>query len=266
MPQPTVWHHGLMAREWAEFETDLGEEGTYFQGLVEAFGQPALDLGCGTGRLLVPFLQAGLDVDGCELSADMLAQCRARAEKAGLSPRLYRQAMHELDLPRRYRTIFACGVIGLGGERQLTRQGMRRCYEHLRPGGVFVFDVTARWNDPPAWLSRLPKHRQTLPDPWGTPRKRKRLADGSELELTVRTVAVDPLAEAQTRQVRLRLYRDGELLEEEVHSQRYEEYGRNELVLVLELAGFRDIQILGDYTDQSATSDHRNLVFLARKE
>ena len=32
---------------------------------IEESGQPALDLGCGTGRLLLPFLRAGLDVDGC---------------------------------------------------------------------------------------------------------------------------------------------------------------------------------------------------------
>jgi SAM-dependent methyltransferase len=265
MNQPTVWHHGLVARDWAEFETDGGPEGAYFRRVVEASGQPALDLGCGTGRLLLPLLRAGLDVDGCEISTDMLAQCREAAEKQGLSPRLYQQAMHELDLPRRYRTIFACGVVGLGGERPLTREGMRRCYEHLRPGGVFAFDLTARWNDRPAWLSRLPENRQALPEEWPPSSERKRLADGSELELATRTVAVDPLAETQIRQIRARLWRGGELLKEEIHTQRYEEYGKNELVLVLERAGFDDIQIFGDYSDEPATSDHRNLVFVARK-
>ena len=74
----------------------------------------------------------------------------------GISPRLYAHAMHELDLPRRYKTIFACGVVGLGGERRLTMKAIRRCYEHLRPGGVFTFDYAPRWNDPPAWLNRSP--------------------------------------------------------------------------------------------------------------
>ncbi|MFB2351895.1 class I SAM-dependent methyltransferase, partial [Priestia megaterium] len=75
------------------------------QRLIERSGEPALDLGCGTGRLLRHYLRAGIDVDGCDYSADMLAQCEARAQAEGLSPRLYRQALHELDLPRRYRTI-----------------------------------------------------------------------------------------------------------------------------------------------------------------
>jgi hypothetical protein len=103
--------------------------------------------------------------------------------------------MHELDLPRRYRTIFACGVVGLGGERQLTIQAMRRCYEHLRPGGTFAFDYVVRWNDPPAWLSRLPERRQALPQESPESSERKPMADGCELELATRTVAMDPLEE-----------------------------------------------------------------------
>lgn len=265
LKQPQVWHHGLVAREWGEFATDGGQEAAYFKRLIETSGQPALDLGCGSGRLLLPYLQAGLDVDGCDYSKDMLAQCEARAKKEGLIPRLYAQAMHELDLPRRYKTIYACGVIGLGGERQLTRQGMQRCYEHLRPGGTFAFDTAPRWNDPPAWLSRLPENRQSLPEEWPPSTERKLLADGSELEIAARTVSVDPLDESQTRQLRARLWRNGELVEEQIQTQRYEEYGKNELMLLLEHAGFKDIQIFGNYSDEPATADHKDLIFLAKK-
>ena len=265
MEQPQIWHHGLVAREWAEFETDGGQEATYYQRLIETSGQPALDLGCGSGRLLLPYLQAGLDVDGCDYSQDMLAHCEARARREGLSPRLYAQAMHELDLPRRYQTIFACGVIGLGGERRLTRQAIQRCYEHLRPGGTFAFNMSPRWNDPPAYLSRLPENRHSLPEEWPASTEHKRLADGTELEITARTVSVDPLEESQTRQLRARLWRNGELLEEQVHTQRYEEYGKNELVLILELAGLSDIQIFGDFSNEPATADHKELIFIARK-
>ena len=265
MKQPEVWHHGLVAREWAEFETDAGQEATYFKRLIETSGQPALDLGCGTGRLLLPYLLAGLDVDGVDYSGDMLEHCRQRAEREGLSPDLYQQAMHDLDLPRRYKTIYACGVIGLGGERRLTMQAIRRCYEHLRAGGTFAFDLTARWNDEPAYLSRLPENRHSLPDEWPLSTERKLLGDGTELEIAARTVSVDPLEETQTRQLRARLWRNGELLEEQVHTQRYEEYGKNELVLVLERAGFSEIQIFGDYSDEPATADHKELIFVAQK-
>ena len=266
MSQPQIWHYGLVARDWGEFETDSGVERLYFKDLIEASGQPALDLGCGSGRLLLPCLQAGLDVDGCDYSQDMLAQCQARAERLGLSPALYAQAMHALDLPRRYRTIYACGVIGLGGERRLTLQAFRRCYDHLRQGGTFAFDFAPRWNDPPAWLSRLPENRHALPEPWPASGERRVLPDGSELEIVARTVSVDPLDESQVRQIRARLFRDDQIVEEQIHTQRYEEYGKNELLLMLEKAGFSNIQLFGDYSDQPATSDHSTVVFVARKE
>lgn len=265
MNQPQVWHHGLVAREWAEFGMDSGPEAPYFRQLIETSGQPALDLGCGTGRLLLQFLQAGLDVDGCDCSHDMLTQCEAQAKLRGLAPQLYAQAMHDLDLPRRYRTIFACGVIGLGGERSLTQQGLQRCYEHLRPGGTFAFDHGPRWNDPPAWLSRLPEGRQALPEAWPASGERQLLSDGSELEMAARTLAVDPLQEVQTRQIRARLWRNDELLKEEIHTQRYEEYGINELSLMLRQAGFGSLHLFGNYSDQAATADDTAIVFVARK-
>jgi SAM-dependent methyltransferase len=263
--QPQIWHHGLVARDWGEFATEGGQEALYFKRLIETYGQPALDLGCGSGRLLIPFLQAGLDVDGCDYSKDMLAQCQERARKEGLSPRLYPLAMHELDLPRRYKTIFSCGVIGLGGERQLTLQGMKQCYEHLRSGGVYAFDFSPRWNDYPAYLSRLPENRHALPEEWPESSERKQLADGSELEIAARTVSVDPLNESQTRQLRARLLRNGKLLEEQIQTQRYEEYGTNELLLMLGLAGFTNLQIFGNYSEEPATSDHSEIIFLAKK-
>ena len=71
MTQPQIWHYGLVARDWAEFATEGGPEASYFRGVIERYGQPALDLGCGTGRLLLPLLQSGLDVDGCDYSQDM---------------------------------------------------------------------------------------------------------------------------------------------------------------------------------------------------
>jgi SAM-dependent methyltransferase len=265
MRHPKIWHYGLVARDWAEFYTDGGQESEYYKRLIEISGQPALDLGCGTGRLLLPYLQAGLDVDGCDLSQDMLAQCEERAKREGLSPRLYAQAMHELDLPRRYRTIFARGVIGLGGERRLTMQAMQRCHEHLRPGGAFAFDYMVRWNDPPAWMSRLPENRRSLPQEWPSSTERKLLADGCELEVAARTVSTDPLDNVATRQIRVRLWRKDELLKEEIHTQNLEDYSKDELVLMLEHAGFADIQIFGDFSDEPATADHENLIFVARK-
>ena len=64
---PRVWHYGLMAEYWSEFKTEA-PEAPFFRACAERYGQPVLDLGCGTGRVLLPLLRAGIDVDGCDIS------------------------------------------------------------------------------------------------------------------------------------------------------------------------------------------------------
>jgi SAM-dependent methyltransferase len=262
---PQTWHYGLIARHWAEKNTNFEPEGPCYLRMIEAYGQPALDVGCGTGRLLIPLLQAGLEVDGCDVSADMLARCRERAESLGFAPNLNAQPNYELDLPRRYRTIYSCGVIGIGGNKAKTLQAMRRVYDHLRPGGAFIFDYEVRWNDPPAWLSRLPEERKKLPAQYPDSSGRETLADGSELELIARTEAIDPVEEVAIREMRARLWKDGKMIQEEYLIIQLEDYTKNELVLMLERAGFEEITLQGDYAGGPATADSKNLVFVARK-
>ncbi len=111
---PGTWHFGLIARWWAEFNVPEAAEVAYYGAAIRRYGQPALDLGCGTGRILLPLLAEGLDVDGVDISPDMVAYAASRAQAGGHAPHLVAQALHELDLPRRYRTIYVCGVFGLG--------------------------------------------------------------------------------------------------------------------------------------------------------
>ena len=150
--KPTTWHYGLIARYWAEFNDDFRpHEIPYFQTFIERDGQPALDVACGTGRLLLPYLRAGLDVDGCDVSEDMIALCRAKAERVGLTPSLYVQAMHALDLPRRYRTIYVCGAFGLGSTREQDAQALRRFHELLEPKGTLLLDAEVPYADAMHW-------------------------------------------------------------------------------------------------------------------
>jgi 2-polyprenyl-3-methyl-5-hydroxy-6-metoxy-1,4-benzoquinol methylase len=119
--EPVSWFHGLMAERVAEF-TPNPHQVPFFQREIERFGQPVLDLGCGVGRLLLPLLCAGVDIDGCDISGDMLRQCRDKAAAQGLTPRLYQQPMHAVDLPRKYRTIYICGSFNLAGSRETSNR------------------------------------------------------------------------------------------------------------------------------------------------
>jgi SAM-dependent methyltransferase len=246
------------------FNTD-GPEIAYFQRFIEERGGPALDVACGTGRLLLPWLRAGLDVDGCDVSPDMLALCRERAQQEGLSPRLYAQPMHELQLPRRYRTVVVCGGFGLGSTREQDFAALRCFYDVLEPGGLLLLDNEAPYNDSRLWRYCLPEERARLPEPWTEPHERRPAADGAEYALRSRVVDSDPLAQSVTMEMRGWMWRDDELVEQDEHRITLNLYFHNELLLMLERTGFLDIDVRGDYTEEPPTGDTAFLVFSARK-
>jgi len=105
--EPLVWHYGLMAERWAEFNNEAREV-PYYLSKIEQYGQPVLDLACGAGRVLLPLLEAGIDIDGCDISEDMLKFCGQKAKRAGFDPNLYRYSMHAFDMPRKYKLIYIC--------------------------------------------------------------------------------------------------------------------------------------------------------------
>ena len=77
---------GLKARAWDALRGDTSswDDRAFFLEVTKELGEPVLDVGCGTGRMLLDFLALGIDIDGVEISPDMLAILRAKADAAGL--------------------------------------------------------------------------------------------------------------------------------------------------------------------------------------
>lgn len=263
MSTPQTWHYGLVAEWWAAFNTD-GPEIEYFGRFVEA-GQPALDAGCGTGRLLLPWLRAGWDVDGSDVSADMIAHCRERARAEGLEPTLLVQPLHELEPPRRYRTVVACGVIGLGSTRAQDEEALRRFHRALEPGGNLLLDNEVPYSKAHRWSLWHREQRRALPEPWAAGGERRRAADGSEYDLRGRVLALDPLDQTLVYELRADKWVEGEHVASEEHSLTMRMYFRDELVLMLRNAGFREVRVRGGYADEEPTGDHDFLVYIARR-
>ncbi len=243
-----TWHHGFVARWWAEFH-EGGEDLEYFRRVVERSGEPALDAACGTGRLLLPLRHAGLDVDGSDASADMLAWCRKKAESEGLSVNVYEQPMRALDLPRKYRTVIICGAFGLGGTRADDLEGLRRIRALLEPGGTLVMDYDLPNFDRPAWDAWI--KRPTLPSPWPTRGDRRVASDGTELELRTRRVAFDSLAQTATLEIRVCQYIAGNEVACETYAIDMCIYFKNEIELMLATAGFHSVAVTAALEDRA---------------
>jgi SAM-dependent methyltransferase len=113
----------------------------YYLDLAREAGGPVLDVACGTGRVLIPLLQAGVDVEGVDLFAPMLERLRRKAQALDLQPRLHQADMRAFRIPRRFALViipFNSFVHNLTSAAQI--ETLRRCRDHLLPGGLLAFD------------------------------------------------------------------------------------------------------------------------------
>jgi SAM-dependent methyltransferase len=107
-----------------------------------------LDLGCGTGRLLVPFAQRGYWVLGVDLSEPMLRAAGARAAQAGVVIQRLKANLVDLScLADESFDYAAClfSTLGMIDGSQNRQQVLKHVYRLLRPGGRLVLHVHNRW-------------------------------------------------------------------------------------------------------------------------
>lgn len=109
-------------------------------------GSPVLEIGSGTGRILIPTARAGLDIVGLDASPSMLAECRRRMqeEPAAVQARveLVQGDMRRFDLGRTFTLVtipFRPFQHLLMVEDQLAC--LASISRHLRPGGKLILDL-----------------------------------------------------------------------------------------------------------------------------
>ena len=259
-----TWHHGLVAAWWAEFNDDFRpHEVAYYRSAVARLGGPVLDAGCGAGRVMVPLLRDGHDVDGCDVSADMIDACRSKATAAGFEPRLFVQALDEIETGRRYRTIIVCGVFGLGSTRERDLAALRSMRELLEPDGALLVDVEMPYADARHWRYWPTNERASLPETLESPSRRRRASDGSEYAMSSRIVTLDPLEQRMEMEIGAELWRSGALEAAETHRLAIGMYFKNEMLMMLERVGFTRIELHGEHEVRPPTGDDEFVVFVA---
>lgn len=223
----------------------------FFRDHVRRNGGVALEIGCGTGRLLVPFLREGLDVEGVDASADMLAICRAKATKAAVSPRRHRQRMQDLDLATRYRTLFvpACSFQILA-DRAEALATLRRFHQHLEPGGELLISLA------------VPRREYEFDRQWRLKRSGPRPSDGAAVVIHEATVS-DRVEQEQQIWMRYEVFDAGRLVHTELLSHRLRWYYKHEFTMMLASVGFAEVTMQSGYGDADEPTPEVDWVFTA---
>lgn len=226
----------------------------FYSGLCRKAGE-ALELGCGTGRILIPAAQAGCSITGLDQSAAMLARCRIKTDAlpAGVRERitLVHADMTRFHLSRR----FPLAIAPFRPIQHLTavagQLAFLRCVrEHLTPGGRLVFDAF----NPNLAMLAAPINPDEVED---TPEQL--LTGGRRMRRAYRVARKHPAE--QINDIELIWYLDGRRAVQ-CFPMRY--FFRFELEHLLALAGFEVTALYGDFDGSPFTDGSAEMIFIAR--
>ena len=215
-----------------------------------------LEVACGTGRVLLPTMQAGVDIHGFDLEPGMLDRLREKARPLGLTPKVFQADMRDFTMPARYRLItipFRAFLHMESTEDQI--RALRCVREHLESGGVLAFNVFYPCVDIIAASEGV----------------RKLSIDTTHLE-TGRPVRVYDVQRYQRAAQRVAVERDV-VIENEDGTTSTVSYGfelrwiyRFEMELLLRAAGFTHFEFFGGFDGRPLEKDTDEMVVLARKD
>jgi SAM-dependent methyltransferase len=144
-PEPIMGYH----LHHIQYQEDL----PFWHALVEAYGAPTLELGCGTGRVMLPFLRDGIKCFGIDNDLEMLSCLRNLAALDNLSPNIIQADFTHLNLQTKFKVILLpCNTYSTlnHNQRQALLNGI---HSNLATRGVFAISVLN-----PATLSGLPEY------------------------------------------------------------------------------------------------------------
>jgi len=208
-----------------------------------------LDIACGTGNVSFRLAEEGLRVAGVDNSQEMIAVAESklsRSQRLEGNPAFYCQDAAELDLPFTFDSalcLFDSFNYILDYERLCS--AFRRTLLHLRPGGIFIFDVNTVYALSHGFFDQDDLSSDSYP----------RYVWRSSWDPASRLCTVEMDFEALTD--------SGVETFREVHTQRG--YTQEELTRGLESAGFSDISVFHAYTMRPPNRRSDRLYFVAQR-
>lgn len=204
----------------------------YYLERIQSCQGRILEAAVGSGRMLIPLLEAGFTVDGIDYSAEMLASCQKRCEERNLKPELYKGELQNFSLPHKYDAIIIpTGSFCLIEDRQDSISALQCFYDHLAPGGRLILDLI------------LPDKLEVGTTSTST----YTIPNGDMITLEDKLIEVNLLHNRTVSYLKYEKWREGTLIQSELQRFAMRWYGNEEFKLVLESIGFSDIVCSSDY-------------------
>jgi hypothetical protein len=185
----------------------------------------------GSGRILVPLLDAGFAVHGVDVSEAMLASCAARLASASRETQLFRQDLTALNLPFRYCAAYIAGSsFQLLTGRHAAIDALLRIRAHSIEPGLLLLDLS------------IPEQADHPPGAAVIEVRHAMLADGTQLACRSERV-VDTQKRRIRTQTRLERRERSRIVAREDETMMMTWYDEEQISTLLADAGYRDVRI-----------------------
>ena len=223
-----------------------------------------LELACGTGNITIPLAKKGYDIAGIDISEDMLGLALEKSEKIGVPLVLLEQDMVELDFDLYDLDCVLCACDGFNYVTSLKdlNKIFDKIYELLKPGGVFVFDISSYYK-----LSKvlgnnfMGESREDISYMWTNyyDEANQLLEMNLDFFLKLEPESVEDDYPEDGQQEFDNLYERYK----EVHLQRA--HKEDEIITILKNVGFDNIGSYGDFTLDKPNEKSERIFFVAVK-
>ena len=243
--------YGNLCTEFYDADKQLanadGDELQLYQDLFSK-EDPILEPMCGSGRLLIPLLHLGYDVEGFDSSTHMLESCKQRAKELGLNPILSQDTIDKFSTNKHYQgVIIPLGSFQLLHPREKAYEGLESFYRWLAPGGKLVMDLFIPWE-------AMYEHGEVE-----SSTRDVKLPTGESIRIDNHTTT-HKLKQHSLSKTRYTKYLGEKVVAEEDEQMDILWYYPYEMELMLEKYGFKDIRIIKRFLNGS---DH--MTFVAEK-
>lgn len=146
LAKPIEGYSANEANIYDRIQQSWDEEIAFYKELLGQKPYHILELGCGTGRLLIPLLTMGYKVTGLDSSKDMLAICEHKVNKSYPNAKSRLQLMNadmsNFNISDKFDRIISAinsfqHLITVEQRKRFLRSGAM----HLRKGGLFIIDM-----------------------------------------------------------------------------------------------------------------------------
>lgn len=209
----------------------FGDVEYYTERLKDVKGK-VLEVGCGSGRVLIPLLQAGINIEGVDNSAAMLDSCRRRLAELSLEAKLFEDEMHNFSLADAYDAIIIpAGSFQLVEGRERAESALKHFASNLTPGGRLIVDL---------YIPTDLDANHTSTRSWET-------SDNEVIVLEERRTECNLLDQRIVSILKYEKWKEGHLVQTELQRFPLSWYGMHEFELMLEKQGYDEITKSADY-------------------